>query len=411
MNDWDAVVRRFDEVAKFIDLSEPLKKSLLIPFREVAVEVPVRMDDGRLESFLGYRVQHNGARGPMKGGIRYHQDADLAEVRALAALMTLKTALVDIPFGGAKGGVMVDPNKLSVNELERLTRRFVSRISLMLGPYRDIPAPDVGTNPTIMAWVLDEFGRKYGYTPAVVTGKPVSLGGSYGRVEATGRGVVFCLEQAARDMGLTLAGKTAAVQGFGNVGYHAASFLAEKGVKVVAVSDVSGCIHDDRGLDIQALGRHVKETGHVANFGGVDMIPGERIVTLPCDFLVPAALSGVISTVEQASQVQAKLIVEGANAPVTPEADAVLAARGVVVVPDILANAGGVIVSYFEWCQNLQQYRWELDQVNVALEKTLRKAYTDVHAFSQERSVPLRTAAYAIAVQRVADAERQRGTY
>lgn len=411
MNDWDAVVSRFDEVAKFIDLSDPVKKSLLIPFREVTVEVPVRMDDGRLESFLGYRVQHNGARGPMKGGIRYHESADLAEVRALAALMTLKTALVDIPFGGAKGGVMVDPNKLSINELERLTRRFTSRISLLLGSYRDIPAPDVGTNPGIMAWVLDEYGRKYGYTPSVVTGKPVSLGGSYGRVEATGRGVVFLLEQAAHDHGIPLKGGSAVVQGFGNVGYHAASFLAEKGVRVVAVSDVSGGVYDDKGLDVQALSRHVKETGHVVDFPGAEVVAGDRVPFLQCDFLVPAALGGVIDSEQQAMEVQCKLIVEGANAPVGPAADKVLADRGVTVVPDILANAGGVVVSYFEWCQNLQQYRWELEQVNAALEKTLRKAYADVNGFAQGRAVTLRTAAYAIAVQRVADAERQRGTF
>jgi glutamate dehydrogenase/leucine dehydrogenase len=244
-----------------------------------------------------------------------------------------------------------------------------------------------------------------------VTGKPVSLGGSYGRVEATGRGVVFCLEQAAHDLGITIPGGSAVVQGFGNVGYHAASFLAEKGVRVIAVSDVSGGVYNDKGLDVQALSRHVKETGHVVNFPGSEAVAGDKVVYLPCDFLVPAALGGVIESAEQAKDVQCKLIVEGANAPVTPEADTVLNSRGIVVVPDILANAGGVIVSYFEWCQNLQQYRWELEQVNAALEKTLRKAYADVTGFAKGRSVSLRTAAYAIAVQRVADAERQRGTF
>ena len=411
MNDWDVVVSRFDEVAKFISLSEPMKRSLLTPFREVTVEVPVRMDDGRLESFLGYRVQHNGARGPMKGGIRYHQSADLHEVRALAALMTLKTALVDIPFGGAKGGVTVDPNTLSSDELERMTRRFISRISLVLGPYRDVPAPDVGTNPGIMAWVLDEYGRTYGYTPAVVTGKPVSLGGSYGRIEATGRGVVWCLRQAAQDAGIPLEGTTAVVQGFGNVGYHAANFLSGLGVKVIGVADVSGAVHDERGLDIEALGRHVKQTGHVTNFPGAEVIASDSLFRIPCDFLVPAALSSVIATAEQARAVQCRMIVEGANSPVTPEADAVFAQRGITVVPDILANAGGVIVSYFEWSQNLQQFRWELDQVNQQLEKVLARAYREVFKFAQERSVTLRTAAYALAVQRVAEAEQQRGTF
>ncbi len=411
MNDWDVVASRFDEVAKLVHLPEPMKKSLLIPFREVTVEVPVRMDDGRLESFVGYRVQHNGARGPMKGGIRYHQSADLLEVRALAALMTLKTALVDIPFGGAKGGVQVDPSRLSQSELERLTRRFISRVSLVLGPYRDVPAPDVGTNPTIMAWVMDEYGRKYGYTPAIVTGKPVPLGGSLGRNEATGRGVVFCLEQAAHDAGISVAGGTATIQGFGNVGFHAAKFLHEKGVKVLAVSDVSGTVHSDKGLDVEALGRHVNATGHVMGFTGAESLRGDDLFRIPCDFLIPAALSSVISTAQHAREVQCKMIVEGANSPVTPLADTVFKERGIVVVPDILANAGGVIVSYFEWTQNLQQYRWELDTVNQHLEKQLGRAYRDVHAFAQERNITMREAAYAIAIQRVADAEAQRGTF
>ena len=388
-----------------------MKKSLLIPFREVTVEVPVRMDDGRLESFVGYRVQHNGARGPMKGGIRYHQSADLPEVRSLAALMTLKTALVDIPFGGAKGGVQVDPTRLSQPELERLTRRFISRISLVLGPYRDVPAPDVGTNPTIMAWVMDEFGRKYGYSPAIVTGKPVSLGGSLGRNEATGRGVVFCLEQAARDAGIPVAGSRAVIQGFGNVGYHAAKFLSEKGAKVTAVADVSGAIHAEGGLDLDALSRHVKATGHVAGFAGSDALRGDDIFRIPCEFLIPAALSSVIATPEHAREVQCRMIVEGANGPLTPQADAVFRERGIIVVPDILANAGGVIVSYFEWTQNLQQYRWELDHVNTQLEKVLTRAYREVFDFAKERNVSMRTAAFAIAIQRVADAEIQRGTF
>jgi len=411
MSHWDMVVRRFDEVARFISLSDQLKKSLLIPFREVTVEVPVRMDDGRLEVFMGYRVQHNGARGPMKGGIRYHPSADLAEVRALAALMTLKTALVEIPFGGAKGGVAVDPTQLSTDELERLTRRYVSRISLVLGAYRDIPAPDVGTNPGIMAWVLDEYGRKYGYTPAVVTGKPTSLGGSYGRVEATGRGVVHALKAAAREHGIPVQGGTAVVQGFGNVGYHAALFLAEEGVTIKAVADVGGAIMAEKGLDIEELTRHVKKTGTVAGFGGGEPIRDEAIFSVPCDFLVPAALGGVIDTAEQARAVDCRMIVEGANTPVGIAADAVLEERGIAVVPDILANAGGVIVSYLEWSQNLQQFRWELDQVNAQLEKVMTRACREVFAFARDKSVSLRTAAFAIAVQRVAEAETQRGMF
>ena len=411
MSHWDVIVKRFDHVARFISLSDQLKKVLLTPFREVTVAVPVRMDDGRLEVFSGYRVQHNGARGPMKGGIRYHQSADLEEVRALAALMTLKTALVDIPFGGAKGGVAVDPTKLSIEELERLTRRFISRISIVLGPYRDIPAPDVGTNPRIMAWVLDEYGRKAGYTPAMVTGKPVSLGGSLGRIEATGRGVVFCLKAAAREMGIPLEGSTAVVQGFGNVGFHAAVFLAESGVKVIAISDVSGAVHNNAGIDVEALSRHVKATGHVAGYPKAESISGVDIFKVPCDFLIPAALGSVITTGQDARDVQCKLIVEGANSPIDPDADAVFDERGIVVVPDILANAGGVIVSYLEWSQNLQQFRWELDAVNIQLEKVLSRAFRDVHDFAKDKSVSSRTAAYAIAVQRVAEAETQRGTH
>ncbi|MEM7246059.1 MAG: Glu/Leu/Phe/Val dehydrogenase dimerization domain-containing protein [Acidobacteriota bacterium] len=409
MTPWDVVTERFDEVAPLISLPDSLKKSLLVPYREVSVEVPVTMDDGRLEVYMGFRVQHNGARGPMKGGIRYHQSADRKEVRALAALMSLKTALVDIPFGGAKGGVTVDPTQLSHRELERLTRRFVSRISIVLGPYRDIPAPDVGTNPGIMAWVLDEYGRKNGYTPAVVTGKPVSLGGSLGRVEATGRGTVHVLREAAQAAGIEVRGSTSVIQGFGNVGYHAAKFLDEYGSKVIAVSDVAGAIHCEDGLDIHALSQHVKTTGSVVGFSGADAIDGDTLLHVPCDFLVPAALGGVVQGKEAASKIQAKMVVEGANDPLDPDADAALAEAGTIVVPDILANAGGVVVSYLEWSQNLQQFRWAADQVNTELGKVLSRAFDDVHAFAQEHSVGYRKAAYAIAIQRLAQAETQRG--
>ena len=411
MSPWETVVKRFDSVARFINLSDELKKSLLVPFREVTVEVPVRMDDGRLEVFMGYRVQHNGARGPMKGGIRYHQSADLDEVRALAALMSLKTALVDVPFGGAKGGVTVDPSQLSRDELERVTRRFISRISIVLGPYRDIPAPDVGTNPGIMAWVLDEYGRKYGYTPGVVTGKPISLGGSYGRIEATGRGAVIAAREAARDCGVELKGARVSVQGFGNVGYHAAKFLVEEGAKIVAIADVGGAIHAEEGIDIEHLSGHVRETGTVRGYDRADEIEGSSIPRVPCEVFLPAALGGVLKTAEDAESVEAKLIVEGANDPIHPEADAVLERKGVTVLPDILANAGGVTVSYLEWSQNLQQFRWEAEQINRELEKVMVRSYRNVYEFAQEKGISLRLAAYALGVNRLAEAEQQRGTF
>ena len=401
---------QFERAANLIHLEDYMRRILLSPFREVQVEVPVRMDDGRIEVFTGYRIQHNGARGPCKGGIRYHPQADHDEVLGLATIMTWKTALMDIPFGGAKGGVTVDPKRLSRLELERLTRRFTQRISILLGPYRDIPAPDVNTNPQVMAWILDEYSSRHGYTPAAVTGKPISLGGSLGRDEATGRGVMYVMTEYARDFGIPLKGSRAVIQGFGNVGGHLARLLdAEAGVKVVAVSDVEGGVSNDQGLDVPGLLAHAAAGKPVSGWTGGTAITNEALWTVPCDWLVPAALGGVITREGNANTIDCKVVVEGANGPTTPTADRILEERGIPVIPDFLANAGGVTVSYYEWAQNLQQYRWTHEQVNRELKATITKAYTSVRDLAKQQGVTLRTAAYAIALQRVAEAERLRG--
>jgi len=401
---------QFDRAANLINLEGYMRRILLSPFREVQVEVPVRMDDGRIEVFTGYRIQHNGARGPCKGGIRYHPEADHDEVLGLATIMTWKTALMDIPFGGAKGGVTVDPKKLSRLELERLTRRFTQRISILLGPYRDVPAPDVNTNPQVMAWILDEYSSRHGYTPAAVTGKPVSLGGSLGRDEATGRGVMYVMTEYARDFGLPLKNARVVIQGFGNVGSHLARLLAaEAGAKVVAVSDVNGGVYNDRGLDVPGLLAHAAGGRSVSEWPGGKAITNDELWTIPCDWLVPAALGGVITREANAKTLDCKVVVEAANAPTTPIADLILADRGIPVIPDFLANAGGVTVSYYEWAQNLQQYRWTHEQVNRELQATITRAYAGVRDLAKEKGATLRTAAYAIALQRVAEAERLRG--
>jgi len=401
---------QFDRAADLINLETYMRRILTSPFREVQVEVPVRLDDGRIEVFTGYRIQHNGARGPCKGGIRFHPSADHDEVLGLATIMTWKTALMDIPFGGAKGGVTVDPKKLSRLELERLTRRFTQRIAIVLGPYRDIPAPDVNTNAQVMAWILDEYSNRQGYTPAVVTGKPVSLGGSLGREEATGRGVMYVMAEFARDFGIPLKGGRVVIQGFGNVGSHLARLLdAEAGAKVVAVSDVEGGIVNDAGLDLPGLLAHVAGKKPVSAWKGGKAITNEELWAVPCDWLVPAALGSVITKEANARSIDCKVLVEGANAPTTPTADLILEERGIPVLPDFLANAGGVTVSYYEWAQNLQQYRWTHEQVNRELQATITRAYTAVRDLAKQKGVTLRTAAYAIALQRVAEAERLRG--
>ncbi|HJU82850.1 MAG TPA: Glu/Leu/Phe/Val dehydrogenase dimerization domain-containing protein, partial [Holophagaceae bacterium] len=379
INLFDNVNRQFDEAADILGMAPEVRDVLKTPYREVAVALPIRMDDGSLKVFHGYRVQHNGVRGPQKGGIRFHPEVDLDDVRALASLMTWKTAVVNIPFGGAKGGIQCDPSKMSLHELENLTRRYTAKISMVLGPTRDIPAPDVNTNAQTMAWVMDEYGRKAGYQPACVTGKPIELGGSQGREAATGKGVAIITREACGVLGMNLKGARVVLQGFGNVGSFTARFLDEMGAKVVAVADHAGGVKNDKGLDVKALAAHVKANkGTVAGFAGGEAFDKDTVFGLECDILIPAALGGVI-TKANAAGIKAKLVVEGANAPTTTEADEILKGKGVTVIPDILANAGGVTVSYFEWVQNLQQFFWEEGEVFQKEEKIMVQAFHDVH--------------------------------
>ncbi len=401
--------QNFRLAAAKLGLGADLQTLLATPFRELRVEVPVRMDDGTLKVFEGFRVQHNGVRGPAKGGIRYHPAVNIDEVRALAEAMTWKTAVVNVPFGGAKGGVNCDPSKMSQKELERLTRRYTSRIQILLGPYRDIPAPDVNTNAQTMTWVFDEYGKSHGYTPACVTGKPVELGGSQGREQATGRGVSWMVREVTRDVCLQLKNLRVAVQGFGNVGSNAAQLIAGLGGRIVAVSDSRGGIHNPAGINVQSLLRHKKTTGSVAGLAGTEAISSAEVLEVDCDVLIPAALECVLNG-ENAYRVRAKVVVEGANLPTTPAADAIFEKRGITVVPDILANAGGVTCSYFEWAQNLQQIFWDEEYVNKELEKYMVRAYQSVAERAKKEKMSLRTAAYCIAVERVARAETLRGT-
>ncbi len=406
------VENQFETAANLIGLDPSMQLLLRTPFRTVSVEVAIRMDDGRLEVFNGYRVQHNGARGPCKGGVRYHPEADEQEVIGLATTMTWKTALLDIPFGGAKGGVQVKARDLSKRELEAITRQFTRRIALLLGPYRDIPAPDMNTNQQTMAWMLDEFSAKYGYTPAAVTGKPIALGGSLGREEATGRGVMLIMKNYSRDFGIPIKDARVVIQGFGNVGAHLALFLHALGAKIVATSDVYGGLHNEDGLDIPALFQHTyKQHKPVAEFDGGDKLtnPDDVIWNIPCEWLVPAALGSVITKEKNANTVDCKVVVEAANSPITPIGDKILEARNIQVLPDFLVNAGGVVVSYFEWTQNLQQEPWTLEQVNSGLERKMNTAYEVVRDLADDKGVPWRTSALAIALQRVADAEALRG--
>ena len=408
LNPFEAVNFFFDRAADHVGLADEMRAIFRSSYRELTVQVPVRMDDGHLEVYTGYRVQHNAARGPYKGGVRYHPDADLDEVRALASLMTWKTAVVDIPFGGAKGGVQCDPKVMSVREKERLTRRFTQTISYILGINRDIPAPDVNTDAQTMAWMMDAYSSRYGYTPAIVTGKPVELGGSFGREAATGRGVVYCLEDVGKDLNIDLDGATVAVQGFGNVGSWFARLVGELGCRVVAVSDVRGGIHNPAGLDIPAVFDWSREHGFVVGAPNTETITNEELVELDVDVLVPAALDRVV-TQENADRVKARIVMEAANHPVTPAADDILHGNGKVVVPDILVNAGGVTVSYFEWVQNIQQFRWQEDHVNSELKKTMSRAWSNVHERATVDDIPFRLAAFAIALEKVEYADRLRG--
>ncbi len=409
-NPFQAVSLFFDRAADHVGLDDDMREVLRTSYRELTVQVPLRMDDGRLRVFTGYRVQHNAARGPYKGGIRYHPDADLDEVRALASLMTWKTAVVDIPFGGAKGGVQCDARSMSEGERQRLTRRFTQTISYLLGVSRDIPAPDVNTDAQTMAWMMDAYSARYGYTPAIVTGKPVELGGSLGRDAATGRGVVYCLEEAARDLGIALDGATVAVQGFGKVGGALAFLLSSAGMRVIAVADLGGGVHNPGGLDPGALSDHVAATGTVAGFDGGDRIDQADLWKLECELCVPAALAGAV-TEEVAETLGAKVVVEAANGPTTTAADPVLDRRGIVVVPDILANAGGVTASYFEWVQSRQGMAWEEDEVAARLRRYMDDAFVAVWAKADSLRVSMRRAAFALAVERVAEAIAARGLF
>ena len=406
---FQAVNQYFQEAARIIDLDDEMYSVLTTTYREIAVQVPVRLDNGDLVVVQGYRVQHNGARGPYKGGVRYHPAADLEEVRALASLMTWKTALLDVPFGGAKGGIAVDPTTMSTGELQRMTRRFTNGISHVIGIYRDIPAPDMNTNAQTMAWMMDAYSAKGGYSPAIVTGKPVSLGGAPGREAATGRGVVDVLEAHVRRTGGTLEGLRIAVQGFGNVGSFAALEAATRGASVVAVSDRFGGLRNDAGLDVERLAADQRNGAKVSDHeADGDLVSNEELLVSDCDVLIPAALDEQIHE-GNAGQVQARVIVEAANYPTTPDADKILGDRGVVVIPDILANAGGVTGSYFEWSMNIQQFTWKLDRFNTELADKMQIAYTAVADLAEEKHCSLRAAAFAIGIQRVAAASRLRG--
>jgi glutamate dehydrogenase (NAD(P)+) len=408
MTPFEAATYFFHQSAARLGLDDQMREVLASSYRELAVQVPVRMDDGSLTVYRGYRIQHNGARGPYKGGIRYHESADLDEVRALAALMTWKNALIDVPFGGAKGGVQCQPGLLSQDELQRLTRRFTAMISYILGVNRDIPAPDMGTNAQTMAWMMDAYGQKYGYTPGIVTGKPVELGGSPGREEATGRGVVICARESAKRKGIDWHEASIAIQGYGNVGFWTAALAKESGARVVAVSDVGGGTYNPKGLDLEAVTAHQREAMSVATYPDGEQVSNEELLELDCDILIPAAIHGVINS-ENADDVRARLVIEAANGPTTPAADDIFRDRDITVVPDILANTGGVTVSYFEWVQNIQQFKWELDHVNEELEKRMTRATALVFSKAEEAGLSLRDAAFDIAVERVAHAAEIRG--
>ncbi|MCA1686679.1 MAG: glutamate dehydrogenase [Planctomycetia bacterium] len=400
MQAFEATNFYFDQAASLMDLTDNMRTLMVTPDRELRVEVAVEMDSGKIGNFIGYRVQHDDARGPFKGGLRYHPHVDQDEARALASLMTWKTAVVDLPFGGGKGGINCDPGKLSRGELERITRKFVQKIHDFIGPDKDIPAPDVGTDAQVMAWIMNEYSKFHGFQPACVTGKPVEFHGSEGREAATGFGVAVIARETLATLGRTVAGTTFAVQGYGNVGGNTARLLHEKGAKILAVSDAYGAITNHEGIDIPALDKYVAGNRKVVGFKGGDAGTNEQLLTMPVDVLIPAALGGVFDATN-AKAVQAKVVIEAANGPTWPEADEIFHARNIVVVPDILANAGGVIVSYFEWVQNLQHFRWPLEQIEREEERRLVESFHKVHDLARRKSLSLRTAAFMLAISRV----------
>jgi len=411
-NPFDNAIEQLDAAAARLGIDDGMREVLRHCKREFTMNFPVKMDDGSIRVFTGYRVHHNEARGPVKGGLRYSLNVSLDEVRALAMWMTWKCAVAGLPYGGAKGGVIVDPRALSRGELERLTRRFAAELGLLIGPDEDVPAPDMGTDAQIMAWIMDTYSMMHGHsTPAVVTGKPVTIGGSSGRIEATGRGVLFVTQAACKHFGLPFEGARVAVQGFGNVGSVAAKLLAEAGATIVAVSDSNGAIYDEKGLgDVDALLALKHEHGFVPDGHPGVHLTNEALLELPVDILIPAALEGQIHG-GNAANVQARMIIEAANGPTTPEADRILAAKGVHVVPDILANSGGVIVSYFEWVQDLQSFFWEEDEVNMRLKRIIERSFDEVAALHTESGGTMRDAAYMLAVRRVVEATEVRGIF
>jgi glutamate dehydrogenase (NAD(P)+) len=408
MNSSEATNYYFQKAARIMDVGERIETLLSTPLREVKVQVSIELDNGEIRTFPGFRVQHDNSRGPMKGGLRYHPQVDAQETLGLASLMTWKTAVVNLPFGGAKGGIQVDPTNMSLKELERLTRKFVDQIQDIIGPTRDIPAPDVNTNPQVMAWIMDQYSKYHGHSPAVVTGKPIDLYGSKGREAATGRGLLYVCREILRDVGSQVKATRFAVQGFGNVGSHAVRLIHDDGGIVVAVSDVHGGVINPRGLDIPALFEHAKRHGTVKGFNGGNACTNEELLACDCDVLVPAAMGDAL-TKKNANDVRAKIIVEGANSPCEPEADEVFEKKGILVVPDILANAGGVTVSYFEWVQNLQHVTWDEERVNTELEKVMKDSYERIASISRSRKLPLRTSAYVLAIGRVGKATVLRG--
>ncbi len=410
-NVWQMAQQQLDEVAGLIGLNESIHGYLREPKRVLEVSVPVRMDSGVFRMFKGYRVQHNMARGPSKGGIRFHPAVSLDEVKALAMWMTWKCSLVNIPFGGAKGGVICDPKSMSMQEVENLTRRFTSEISIIIGPDKDIPAPDVYTTPQVMAWIMDTYSMQCGFSvPGVVTGKPVAIGGSLGRDKATARGCLYVVNEAMRVKGMPSSGARVAIQGFGNAGMHAADLMQRDGYAIVAVSDSRGGVGNPRGLDVAGVIAHKTETGSVVGFTGGERLTNKEVLEYDCDVLVPAALEKVL-TADNAPRVRAGIVAEAANGPTLPEADRILFDRGIIVLPDILANAGGVTVSYFEWVQDLQENFWEEDEINERLKRKMTRAFKDTYDQSQQLGVDMRQGAYAVAVSRVAEATKLRGLY
>ncbi|HWZ55563.1 MAG TPA: Glu/Leu/Phe/Val dehydrogenase [Verrucomicrobiae bacterium] len=411
LNPFRIAQMQFDMAAEYLKLDPGLRQILRTPKRVMEVSIPVKMDNGQTKVFVGYRVQHNVSRGPAKGGLRYHPNVTLDEVKALAAWMTWKTATVNLPYGGAKGGIICDPKRMSKGELERMTRRYAAEIQPIIGPEVDIPAPDVYTDSQTMAWIMDTYAMTVGHAaPGVVTGKPVSIGGSEGRADATGRGVMFVIEEACKVKKMSLRGASVAIQGFGNVGAAVARLLAEKKAKIVAISDSRGGVHNPRGIDPLRAMRYKERSGTVVGMPGASRISNDELLALKCDILVPAALENVI-TLHNADQIKAKIVAEAGNGPTTPHADEILSRKGIFVVPDILANAGGVTVSYFEWAQDLQGFFWQVQEVNSKLEFVMRRAFNDVHETMRKFRVYPRAAAYILAVGRVADATLVRGLF